>query len=41
MREYVYEGNDMVIYFKNTDEMFKNEFYTVIRTMQKVLLGPN
>jgi hypothetical protein len=23
------------------DERFKNEFYTVIRTIQKVLLGPN
>jgi hypothetical protein len=31
----------MFVEFRNTDERFKNEFYTVIRTMQKILLGPN
>jgi hypothetical protein len=31
----------MLVEFRNLDERFKNEFYTVIRTMQKFLLGLN
>ncbi len=31
----------MFVEFINLDEKFKNEFYTVIRTMQKILLGHN
>ncbi len=31
----------MFVEFRNLDERFKNEFYTVIRTIQKILLGPN
>jgi hypothetical protein len=31
----------MFVEFRNLNDKFKNEFYSVIRTIQKVLLGPN